>query len=277
MAEAPSTTTNLRLSGKIAIVTGGASGIGEATARVFANEGVRHVVIADIQDELGNQVAMSIGNERCTFIHCNVANEDEVQNLIQSTVNTYGQVDIMFSNAGIFSPTEQSVMELDMSQLDHLFAINVRGMALCVKHAARAMVEGSVRGSIVCTASIHGREGGSRSTDYTMSKHAVLGLMRAASVQLATHGIRVNSVSPNGLATPLTCKLLGMSKENAQQVYKNLARLEGVVLTPKHVADAVLFLVSNEAEFITGLDLWVDGGFVPNDLCRVVDNARPQP
>ncbi|KAI5443458.1 hypothetical protein KIW84_012197 [Lathyrus oleraceus] len=184
---------------------------------------------------------------------------------------------LMDSNAGIFSPTSQTVMELDMSQLDHLFAINVRGMALCVKHAARAMVEGHVRGSIVCTGSIHGREGGSRSTDYTMSKHAVLGLMRAASVQLATHGIRVNCVSPNGLATPLTCKLLGKSHEDAQEIYKSLARLEGVVLTPKHVANAVLFLVSNEAEFITGLDLRVDGGFVPNDLCRVVDNAMPQP
>ncbi|GAU47520.1 hypothetical protein TSUD_138920 [Trifolium subterraneum] len=261
MAEAPSTNTTLRLSGKIAIVTGGASGIGEATARVFANEGARVVVIADIQDEMGNQVAKSIGNQRCIYIHCDVTNEDQVQNLIQSTVNSYGQVDIMFSNAGIISPTNQTVMELDMSQLDRLFDVNVRGMALCVKHAARAMVEGRVRGTIVLTGSVGGSVGSIRSTDYTMSKHAVLGLMRAASVQLATHGIRVNSVSPSGLATPLTCELLGMSKENAQENYRKYSRLEGVVLTPKRVADAVLFLVSNEAEFITGLDLRVDGGF----------------
>jgi NAD(P)-dependent dehydrogenase (short-subunit alcohol dehydrogenase family) len=92
MAEAPSTNTNLRLCGKIAIVTGGASGIGEATVRVFANEGVRVVVIADIQDELGNQVAASIGNQRCIYVHCDVADEDQVQNLIESTVNTYGRV-----------------------------------------------------------------------------------------------------------------------------------------------------------------------------------------
>jgi len=92
MTEAPSTNTNLRLSGKIAIVTGGASGIGEATARVFANEGTRVVVIADIQDELGNQVAASIGSQRCTYIHCDVADEDQVKNLVQSTVDTYGQV-----------------------------------------------------------------------------------------------------------------------------------------------------------------------------------------
>jgi len=97
MAEAPSTNITLKLSGKVAIVTGGASGIGEATARVFANEGTRVVVIADIQDELGNQVAASIGHQRCTYIHCDVTDEDQVKNLVQSTVNTYGQVRNIFN------------------------------------------------------------------------------------------------------------------------------------------------------------------------------------
>ncbi|XP_027356275.1 (-)-isopiperitenol/(-)-carveol dehydrogenase, mitochondrial-like [Abrus precatorius] len=260
MAEPASTTTN-RLTGKIAIVTGGASGIGEATARVFAEQGARMVVIADIQDELGNEVAASIGTHRCTYVHCDVAEEEQVQNLVQSTVNDYGQVDIMFSNAGIISPSDQTVTQLDISQLDRLFAVNARGMAACVKHAARAMVERRVRGSIVCTASVGGSHGGPRLTDYIMSKHAVLGLMRSASVQLAEHGIRVNCVSPNGLATPMTSKILGMSEEKVQEVYAQYARLQGVVLTPKHVADAVLFLVSDDSAFVTGLDLRVDGGF----------------
>lgn len=250
-----------RLSGKIAIVTGGASGIGEATVRLFANEGARMVVIADIQDELGNQLVASIGNQRCTYVHCDVSDEDQVKKLIQSTVNTYGQIDIMFSNAGINSPADHTVLELDSSLLDRLLAVNVRGMALCVKHAARAMVEGRVRGSIVCTGSVTSSNGGPTASGYTMTKHAVMGLMRAASVQLATHGIRVNLVSPNGMATPMTCKTLGLNENETQEAYKNYARLTGVVLTPKHVADAVLFLVSNEAEFITGLDLRVDGGF----------------
>ncbi|RZC14332.1 (-)-isopiperitenol/(-)-carveol dehydrogenase, mitochondrial isoform X2 [Glycine max] len=250
-----------RLKAKVAIVTGGASGIGEATARVFAEQGARMVVLADIQDELGNQVAASIGTQRCTYIHCDVADEEQVQNLVQSTVDAYGQVDIMFSNAGILSPSQQTVPELDMSQLDRLFAVNVRGMAACVKHAARAMLEGRVRGSIVCTASVGGSHGGPNATDYIMSKHAVLGLMRSASVQLAEHGIRVNCVSPNGLATPLTCKQRGMSEEEGQEVYRKYARLQGVVLTPKHVADAVLFLVSDDSAFVTALDLRVDGGF----------------
>lgn len=251
-----------RLTGKVAIVTGGASGIGEATVRVFAENGARMVVIADIQDELGNGVAASIGSDRCSYVHCDVTDEDQVENLVRSTVNAYGQVDIMLSNAGIASSSKQSVHELDMSQLDTLFAVNVRGMAACVKHAARAMMERRVKGSIVCTASVAGSHGGLRGTDYSMSKHAVLGLMRSASVQLAEHGIRVNSVSPNGLATPLTCKWLGMSEEEVQEVYSKYARLQGVVLTPKHVADAVLFLVSDDSAFVTGLDLRVDGGLI---------------
>ncbi|CAJ1972967.1 unnamed protein product [Sphenostylis stenocarpa] len=263
MAESTSTATSsaLRLQGKVAIVTGGASGIGEATAWVFAEEGARMVVIGDIQDELGKEVAASVGRHRCSYVHCDVAEEDEVQRLVESTVKEYGQLDIMFSNAGTASPSMQTVTELDMSQLDRLFAVNVRGMAACVKHAARAMVEGRVRGSIVCTGSVAGSVGSLSRTDYTMSKHAVLGLMRSASMQLAEHGIRVNSVSPNGLVTPLTCKMSGVREEEVREAYRKYARLQGVVLTPKMVADAVLFLVSDESAFVTGLDLKVDGGF----------------
>lgn len=168
----------------------------------------------------------------------------------------------MVSNAGIMSPTDQTVLELDMSLLDHLFAVNVRGMALCVKHAARAMVERRVRGSIVCMASVAACHGGLKITDYTMSKHAVLGLTRSASVQLSAHGIRVNCVSPNGVATPMTTKLLGVSEEKVAEAYAPYARLQGVVLTPRHVANAVLFLASNDSGFVTGLDLSVDGAFV---------------
>lgn len=171
------------------------------------------------------------------------------------------QVDIMFSNAGIISPPNQTVLELDGSQLDRLFAVNVRGMALCVKHAARAMVEKRVRGSIVCTASATASHDVWKITSYAMTKHAVLGVMRSESMQLAVHGIRVNSVSPNVLATPMVCKLLGVSKEKGQEISKQCAWLEGVVLTPKHVADTLLFLVSKDSEFVTRLDLKVVGGF----------------
>ncbi|KAJ1379601.1 Short-chain dehydrogenase/reductase SDR [Sesbania bispinosa] len=212
-----------KLAGKVAIITGGASGIGEETARLFANHGARMVVIADIQDDLGNQVAASI-------------DEDQVKHLVESTINIHGQLDIMFSNAGILSPSDQTVLDLDFSEFDRLFAVNVRGMAVCVKHAARAMVKGH---------------------------HAVLGLVRSASVQLGEHGIRVNCVSPSGLATPLTRAANGMETQELQKCYAQKANLKGVFLTPKHVADAVLFLASGDSGFVTGHDLAVDGGFIP--------------
>jgi NAD(P)-dependent dehydrogenase (short-subunit alcohol dehydrogenase family) len=116
MAEAPSTNKTQRLSGKIAIVTGGASGIGEATARVFANEGARVVVIADIQNEMGIQVAKSIGNQRCIYIHCDVTDEDQVQNLIQSTVNSYGQVRKKFQSYLLLSLNYKVLINFTLEQ-----------------------------------------------------------------------------------------------------------------------------------------------------------------
>ncbi|KAJ1421733.1 Short-chain dehydrogenase/reductase SDR [Sesbania bispinosa] len=246
---------NSKLAGKVAIITGGASGIGEETARLFSNQGARMVVIADIQDDLGNQVAASIGSHRCSYVHCDVSDEDQVKHLVESMVNIHGQLDIMFSNAGVVSPSEQTVLNLDFSQFDRLFAVNARGMALCVKHAARAMVNGGVRGSIVAS---HGRP---QHTDYAMSKHAVVGLMRSASVQLGAHGIRVNCVSPTGLATPLTRAANGMEDHEVQQLFAKIASLKGVVLTTKHIAQAVLFLASDDSEYVNGHDLVVDGGY----------------
>ncbi|XP_028784073.1 (-)-isopiperitenol/(-)-carveol dehydrogenase, mitochondrial isoform X2 [Neltuma alba] len=219
------------------------------------------VVIADIQDELGNQVAASIGTDRCSYVRCDVTDEDQVKHLVESAVNMYGTLDVMFSNAGILSPSDQTILDLNFTEMDSLFAVNVRGMAACVKHAARVMVEKGVRGSIVCTSSVAGSVGSLKGTDYCMSKHAVVGLMRAASVQLAARGIRVNSASPNGMVTPLTAKTRGLTEEKLRELYRKYARLEGVDLTPEHVADAVLFLASSDSEFITGQDLRIDGSF----------------
>ncbi|XP_020232029.1 (-)-isopiperitenol/(-)-carveol dehydrogenase, mitochondrial [Cajanus cajan] len=252
-----------KLAGKVAIITGGASGIGEETARVFADHGARMVVIADIQDDLGNQVAASIGSHRCSYVHCDVTDEEQVKNLVDATVNAYGQLDVMFSNAGILSPSDQTILDLDLSQFDRLFAVNARGMAACVKHAARSMAALGVRGSIVCTGSVSASRGAPQRTDYVMSKHAVKGLVRCASAQLGAHGIRVNCVSPSGLATPLTRAALASMEtpEEVQQHYAQSSRLKGVVLTPKFVADAVLFLASSDSQFVTGHDLVVDGCF----------------
>ena len=193
--------SNKKLQGKVAIITGGASGIGEATAHLFAQHGARMVVIADIQDQLGHQVAISIGIDKCQYVHCDVSDEDQVKNMVESTVQKHGQLDIMFSNAGTASSSDQTILELDISGFDKVIKLNARGMALCVKHAARVMVERRVRGSIICTGSVAASNGGYKGTDYCMSKHAVLGLVRSATLQLGEYGIRVNGVSPNALAT----------------------------------------------------------------------------
>ncbi|XP_024031967.1 (-)-isopiperitenol/(-)-carveol dehydrogenase, mitochondrial [Morus notabilis] len=255
-----------KLHSKVTIVTGGASGIGEATARRFANHGARAVVIADVQDEKGREVAASIGLHRCAYVHCDVSDEAQVKSLVDHTVRTYGRLDVMFSNAGTASESEQTVLDLDISALDRLFAVSTRGMAACVKHAARAMVEGGIRGSVVCTASTFGRLGSDKLTDYTMSKHAVVGLVRSASLQLGKYGIRVNAVSPGPIMTPMLRKVFGEGPGVEKLVDAMVSLKGGGRLAAESVADAVVFLGSDESEFVTGHDLAVDGGFIQQQL-----------
>ncbi|KAL3748355.1 hypothetical protein ACJRO7_009574 [Eucalyptus globulus] len=234
-----------KLDGKVAIVTGGASGIGEETVCQLANHGA-HVVIADVQDEKGRDVAASIGSHRCTYIHCDVTDEQQVKSLVESTLRSNGHLDILFSNAGIMNDVKQDILEFNVPAFERLFAVNVQGMAACVKHGARAMVAGAIKGSIICTASIRASTGNENYVDYVMSKHAVLGLVRSASKQLGAYGIRVN--------------LFGVSEEEGERMFESSSSLKGV-LKAKHVADAVVFLASEESEFINGHNLAVDGGW----------------
>ncbi|KAG5230398.1 (-)-isopiperitenol/(-)-carveol dehydrogenase [Salix suchowensis] len=245
---------------KVAIVTGGAGGIGEVTVLAFVENGARGVVIADIQDEKGQKLAESIGANRSTYIHCDVTDENQVKSLVESTVQLYGQLDVIFCNAGVMSFGKQTVLDFDLDYHDKLFAINVRGVAACLKHAARAMVEGGVKGSIICTASTIASVVRDMHTDYIMSKCGVIALMKCASYQLSGHGIRVNCVSPGPVATPLACKTIGMGVEAAEEAFEPHYCLEGV-LKAKHVADAVVFLASADSEFVTGHNLVVDGGY----------------
>lgn len=254
-----------KLEGKVAIITGGASGIGKATAHLFAEHGARGIVIADIQDVLGHDVAKLIGPQ-CTYMHCDVSNEDQVKALVESTVKTFGKLDIMFSNAGIVgtSITDQTILQLDLGASDRLFAINTRGMAACVKHAARAMIDCGVKGgSIICTGSITTKLAMPQSIDYVMSKHAVLGLVGSASKGLGEYGIRVNCVSPGCVATTLACKVLNFaSEEEFDKAMASKAGLKGCgELKAKDIGNAVLFFASQDSLFVTGQNLEVDAAF----------------
>jgi NAD(P)-dependent dehydrogenase (short-subunit alcohol dehydrogenase family) len=249
----------------VAIITGAASGIGEEAVRLFAENGA-FVVAADVQDELGHRVVASIGTERVAYRHCDVRDEKQVEETVNYALEKYGSLDILFSNAGIMGPLS-TILELDIDGLDNTMAINVLGVAATFKHAARAMVGRNIRGSIICTTSVASSIGGSGPHAYTTSKHALLGLVRSACSELGAYGIRVNSISPFGIATPLSCKAYNLQPSEVEANCCAVANLKGIALKARHVAEAALFLASDESAYISGHNLAVDGGFTVVNNC----------
>ncbi|XP_027157554.1 short-chain dehydrogenase reductase 3b-like [Coffea eugenioides] len=256
-----------RLEGKVALITGAASGIGKETVRLFAENGA-YIVAADVQDELGQKVAATMGSEKVSYHHCDVRDEMQVEATVNYTLDKYGSLDILFSNAGTIGPLT-SILDLDLQGLDNAMATNVRGVAATIKHAARAMVARKVRGSIICTASVAACLGGAGPHAYTTSKHALVGLVRTACHELGAYGIRVNAIAPFGVATPLCCKAYNLEPSQVEENCLNAANLKGIVLKAKHIAEAALFLASDESAYISGHNLVIDGGFT------VVSNAAP--
>ncbi|KAJ8573274.1 hypothetical protein K7X08_009785 [Anisodus acutangulus] len=248
----------LRLEGKVAVITGAASGIGEATARLFVEHGA-HVVIADIQDELGLQVVSSIGTDKATYRHCDVTDEKQVEETVAYAVEKYGTLDIMFSNAGTLGALS-SVLEIDMTVFDRTMAVNARGSTLVIKHAARVMVAKKVRGSIICNASIEAILAGPAPLAYVASKNAILGVVKAAARELGQYGIRVNCVSPYGIVTPMVREMYGGNAAFIEASITEKASLKGVTLNTKHIAEAALFLASDESTYVSAHNLAVDGG-----------------
>ena len=257
-----------RLEGKVAIITGGASGIGEATARLFVENGA-FVVIGDIQDDLGNQLAHDLGSQVAIYKHCDVTIESDMEELVALALSKWGKLDIMYSNAGIVGKIDKldEMQCLNMENFDHVMNVNVRGMALALKNASRAMIDSKTRGVIICTASTSSVVGGTTHIEYTTSKHAVLGLMRAATSNLGKYGIRVNCVSPSVVVTPLSLNFFKevtgnhANPEHEIKVYNDSTNvLCGHTLLPIDIAQAVLYLASDDAAFVSGLNLIVDGG-----------------
>ncbi|KAK7829516.1 secoisolariciresinol dehydrogenase [Quercus suber] len=177
-----------RLEGKVALITGGASGIGAATANLFSKHGAK-VVIADMQDELGHSVCKELNSPSTTFVHCDVAKETDVENAVNHAVSMYGKLDIMYNNAGISGESQYNIPDNTQADFEQVIRVNLVGAFLGTKHAARVMIPAR-KGSIINTASISSIMGGTAPHGYTCSKHAMAGLMKNTAVELGHFGIR---------------------------------------------------------------------------------------
>jgi NAD(P)-dependent dehydrogenase (short-subunit alcohol dehydrogenase family) len=249
----------LMFSGKVALVTGGAGGIGGATARAFAKAGVK-VVVSDVDAAGGEQTAQAIrgAGGDATFVRCDVTNDADVRALVAQAIASYGRLDYAFNNAGI-ERERGRLAEGEERDFDAIMNVNVKGVWLCMKHELIAMLAGG-GGAIVNTSSAAGLVGASRMSVYSASKHAVIGLTKTAAIDYAKKNIRVNAVCPGVIDTEMYRRIRVEDPKSADAAVGFHAMNR--VGTVDEVASAVLYLCSDAASFITGHALAVDGGGV---------------
>ena len=244
----------------MAIITGGASGIGASTVHLFHEHGAK-VVIADVQDNLGQEIADKLG-KNVSYIHYDVTNEDDICNLIDTTVAKHGQLDIMYNNAGIIDSPLGRILDTKKSDLERTISVNLVGSFLGAKHAARVMVP-QRKGCILFTSSAATAIAGISSHAYAASKYAIVGVAKGLAAELGQYGIRVNCVSPFAvLGTGMSSEMSEADKSKAEFALSNhVGNLKGQILKAEDVARAALYLASDEANYISGLNLLVDGGY----------------
>ena len=246
----------MRLKGKVAIITGAASGIGQATALLFAKEGAK-VVVADLDEAGGNEAVDQIRSDggEAMFVLTDVTAVADVQAMVKSTVDTYGKLDVLLNNAGI--AMRLSVVDLPEEDWDRCVDINLKGVFLGSKYAIPEMIKNG-GGSIINMASIYGIVGAPTRAAYVATKGGVTNLTRGMALDYATSNVRVNCLCPGFTETPL---LAGVLKTQAE--YQALAEQHPMkrLATPLEIAYGALFLASDESAFVTGIALPIDGGF----------------
>jgi NAD(P)-dependent dehydrogenase (short-subunit alcohol dehydrogenase family) len=243
-----------RLEGRVSVITGGASGIGLATAKRLADEG-SHVVIGDLDPVAGTAAALAVGG---LFIETDVTNAEQVTNLFDTAKSTYGSVDVAFNNAGISPPDDDSILDTDIDAWRRVQEVNLTSVFLCCKTVITIMLEQG-KGSIINTASFVATMAAATSQiSYTASKGGVLAMSRELGVQFAREGIRVNALSPGPVNTPLLMELFAKDPERAARrlVHIPLGRFG----EPEEIAAAVAFLASDDSSFMTASNFLVDGG-----------------
>jgi NAD(P)-dependent dehydrogenase (short-subunit alcohol dehydrogenase family) len=249
------------LDGKVALVTGGASGIGRATALAMAREGAR-VAVSDLsKDGIEGTVALinGIGGQSIA-IQGDVTKEADVANMVARTVSAFGRIDCAFNNAGVagrsVGPPGERIHQLSEASVAKMFSVNLMGVFLCLKHEIAQMLKQGGGGAIVNTASIAGLIGLATSGHYVATKHGVVGLTKTAALEYALDGIRVNCVNPGYIKTPMTKET--MDERYDEIMAKVPVRRLGV---PEEIAEAVVWMCSDKASFMTGASHVVDGGY----------------
>ena len=247
-----------RIAGKVAVVTGGCSGIGLATVRRFVEEGAR-VVVGDIDAEAGARLVEELGGtDVATYVQVDVASKEQVDALFRTAKDTYGSVDIAFNNAGISPPEDDSILDTDLDAWRRVQEVNLTSVYLCCKAVLPYMLEQG-KGSIINTASFVAVMGAATSQiSYSASKGGVLSMTRELGVQFAREGVRVNALCPGPVNTPLLKELFAADAERAARRLVHVPM--GRFAEPEEMANAVLFLASDESSFMTANTFLVDGG-----------------
>lgn len=248
----------MRLDGKVALITGGGSGMGRIASELFASEGAR-VLLTDVNDVAGAATAASIraAGAEARFVHADVSREEEASAMVDAAVDTFGGLNILYNNAGVMLPDDGSVHRVSEDIWDLTLAVNVKGVAFGCKFGVPAMIAGG-GGSIINVASFVAWMGAATSqTAYTASKGAVLAMTREIAVEYARQGIRCNALCPGPIETPLLMELLSTEEKRQRRlVHIPMGRLGQA----EELAKAALFLASDDSSYMTGASLIVDGG-----------------